>query len=168
MPVSMMAIYRRPEGGDEALEMFRRRYAEEHIPLMRQVQGLRTIRVERVAHAYSDTDIIMLTEMIFDSRAELDAAMASNEMRAASRNLREIAPGMATVVILEPEAVTATTGGSVALEGLVAAADDSLDDHAIDLGTTSAVGPEPADAGTPGVHDMDTGAGAPVTPDERA
>lgn len=139
MPVSMMAIYRRPEGGEEALATFRRRYADEHIPLMRQVQGLRTIRVERVAHAYSETDIIMVTEMIFDSRAELDAAMVSDEMRAAARNLREIGPGLATVVVLEPEAVTATTFGSAAMAGLVAAAEEPLVDEA-DAGVTPTPG----------------------------
>jgi uncharacterized protein (TIGR02118 family) len=107
MPVSMMAFYRRPEGGEEALETFRRRYAEEHLPLIRQVPGLRTIRVERIAHAYSETDLIMIAEMTFDSRADLDAGMASPEMRAAGRNLREIAPGMSTVVLLEPEPAAA-------------------------------------------------------------
>jgi uncharacterized protein (TIGR02118 family) len=106
----MMAFYRRPEGGEEALQTFRRRYAEEHIPLIRKVPGLRTIRVERIAHAYSETDLIMIAELIFDTRADLDAGMASDEMRAAGRNLRDIAPGMSTVVLLEPEDLTATPG----------------------------------------------------------
>ena len=39
--------------------------------------------------------------MDFDDRAALDLALGSDEMRAASRNLREIAPGLATLVILE-------------------------------------------------------------------
>ena len=42
-----------------------------------------------------------MTSMDFDDRAALDLALASDEMRAASRNLREIAPGLATLVILE-------------------------------------------------------------------
>ena len=124
MPVSMMAIYRRPEGGDEAMERFRERYVNEHLPLINQVPGLRTIRVERIAHAYNETDIVMIAELFFDNRAELDAGMASDEMRAAGRNLREIAPGLATVVILEPESVTATTGGSMVLDGLLETAED--------------------------------------------
>lgn len=105
MPVSMMALYRRPDGGDEAFETFRRRYVEEHIPLIRQVPGLRTIDVQRIVHAYSETELVMVAEMTFDSRDDLDAGMASQEMRAAGRNLREIAPGLATVVILEREDV---------------------------------------------------------------
>lgn len=105
MPVSMMALYRRPAGAEEAFETFRRRYVDEHIPLIRQVPGLRTIDVQRIVHAYSETDLVMVAEMTFDSREDLDAGMASQEMRAAGRNLREIAPGLATVVILEREDV---------------------------------------------------------------
>ena len=31
---TLLALYRRPEGGDEALAIFERRYAEEHLPLI--------------------------------------------------------------------------------------------------------------------------------------
>lgn len=103
MSVSMMAIYRRPDGGEAALATFRRRYAEEHLPLIRSLPGLRTLRVNRVVHAFDETDLVMVTEMVFGDRATLDAALASPEMRAAGRNLREIAPGISTVVIVEPE-----------------------------------------------------------------
>ena len=124
MPVSMMAIYRRPEGGEEALEIFRRRYAEEHLPLIREVPGLRSIRVERIAHAFNETDIVMIAELMFDNRAALDAGMASDQMRAAARNLREIAPGLATVLVLEPEPLTPTTGSSTVLDVLLESEED--------------------------------------------
>ena len=39
--------------------------------------------------------------MEFDDRAALDAGLASDAMRAAGRNLREIAPGLATLLVLE-------------------------------------------------------------------
>jgi hypothetical protein len=39
--------------------------------------------------------------MEFDDRAALDAGMASDEMRVAGRNLREIAPGLLTLVALD-------------------------------------------------------------------
>ncbi len=48
-----------------------------------------------------DREVFLVTSMDFDDRATLDVALASDEMRAASRNLREIAPGLATLVILE-------------------------------------------------------------------
>ena len=45
-------------------------------------------------------DIVVVTGMTFDHRAALDVGMASPEMRAAGRNLREIAPDMLTLVAL--------------------------------------------------------------------
>lgn len=103
MPVTLLALYRNPEGGDEALQTFRRRYHEEHLPLIAKVPGIRSTMVQRVAQAYTDADLVMVTEMTFDDRASLDAGMASDEMRIAGRNLREIAPGMMTLVVLEPD-----------------------------------------------------------------
>jgi uncharacterized protein (TIGR02118 family) len=101
MSVALLALYRRPEGGDEALATFLRRYHDEHLPLVAVVPGLRSTNVRRVTHAYGESDLVLLTEMTFDDRPSLDAAMASEEMRAAGRNLREIAPGMFTLVVLE-------------------------------------------------------------------
>jgi uncharacterized protein (TIGR02118 family) len=157
MPVSMMAFYRRPDGGDDALETFRRRYLAEHVPLIRKVPGLRTLRVERIAHAYSETDLVMVVELIFDSRADLDAGMASNEMRAAGRNLREIAPGIATVVVLEPVSVTATTGGSAVLDALIeGTATDMAEPAPSDAAMDKAFGP----ADRPAATGASTAAGA--------
>jgi hypothetical protein len=41
--------------------------------------------------------------MEFDDRESLDRALASDELRAASTNLREIAPGLATLLVLEDD-----------------------------------------------------------------
>ncbi|MBA2487779.1 MAG: EthD family reductase [Chloroflexi bacterium] len=103
MPVTLLALYRRPDGGVEALETFQRRYAEEHAPLMRQVPGLRSMEVSRVQQALTESDIVMTCAMAFDGRAELDAALASDEMRAAGRNIRAIAPGLLTLLVVERE-----------------------------------------------------------------
>jgi uncharacterized protein (TIGR02118 family) len=101
MAVTLLALYKRPEGGEAELNEFVRRYTAEHLPLMTQVPGLRTTTVENVAQHYAGEDIVLVTRMMFDDRAALDAGMASDEMRAAGRNLREIAPGMLTLVALE-------------------------------------------------------------------
>ena len=101
MPVTLLALYRRPEGGEEGLETFRRRYMAEHLPLVRQTPGLRSLEVERVAQAFGETDLVMATRMEFDDRASLDAALGSDAMRAAGRNLREIAPGLSLVLVME-------------------------------------------------------------------
>jgi uncharacterized protein (TIGR02118 family) len=103
MPVSLFALYRRPKGGDEELATFRQRYATEHVPLVRATPGLRSLVVHRVTHAFQESDLVMIAEMIFDSRAELDAGLESEPMRQAGRNLREIASGGFTLVVVEPE-----------------------------------------------------------------
>jgi uncharacterized protein (TIGR02118 family) len=104
MPTTMLALYKRPEGGEEALDQFRRRYRDEHLPLMAAVPGLRQTVVEEVVRHFYGDDIVLVARMLFDDRAALDVAMGSDEMRAAGRNLREIAPGIVTLVITEEAA----------------------------------------------------------------
>jgi len=99
---TLLALYRRPDGGDAALAEFERRYAAEHLPLVTQTPGLRSTEVRRVSEALgSETDLVMVTAMHFDDRSSLDAGLGSDAMRAAGRNLREIAPGLSTLLVLE-------------------------------------------------------------------
>ncbi len=99
---TLLALYRRPEGGDEAVAAFERTYAETHLPLVAGTPGLRSIGCERVVQGLgAPTDLCLVTAMTFDDRAALDAGLASDAMRAAGRNLREIAPGLATLLMLE-------------------------------------------------------------------
>ena len=102
---TLLAMYRRPDGGDDALATFLRRYEAEHLPLVSATPGLRATRVQRVVDALGgETDLVMITAMEFDDRAALDAGLASDAMRQAGRNLREIAPGLATLLVLEDAA----------------------------------------------------------------
>lgn len=99
---TLLALYRRPEGGPEALATFEHRYAAEHLPLVAGTPGLRSTTVQRVVGALGgETDLVLITAMRFDDRASLDAGLTSEAMRAAGRNLREIAPGLATLLVLE-------------------------------------------------------------------
>ena len=99
---TLLALYRRPDGGDDALATFERRYRDEHLPLVAETPGLRATRVQRVSGALGgETDLVLVTAMDFDDRAALDAGLASDPMRAAGRNLREIAPGLVTLLVLE-------------------------------------------------------------------
>ena len=110
----LLALYRRPEGGDEALAEFERRYATEHMPLVAQTPGLRAAHVHRVSQALGgETDLAVVTSMRFDNRAALDEGLASDAMRAAGRNLREIAPGLATLLVLEDAPDLAATSPSM-------------------------------------------------------
>lgn len=111
---TLLALFRRPDGGEDALVTFERRYAAEHLPLVATTPGLRATRVQRVATALgSETDLALITSMDFDDRVALDAGLASDAMRAAGRNLREIAPGLATVLVLEDATDLAEAGGLV-------------------------------------------------------
>lgn len=102
---TLLAMYRRPDGGAEALATFLRRYHAEHLPLVAETPGLRSTRVQRVAEAIGgETDLVLLTAMDFDDRPALDAGLASDAMRQAGRNLREIAPGIASFLVLEDDA----------------------------------------------------------------
>jgi uncharacterized protein (TIGR02118 family) len=99
---TLLALYRRPDGGPEALATFERRYAAEHLPLVAQTPGLRGTRVQRVSEALgAETDLVLVTAMEFDDRPALDAGLASDAMRAAGRNLREIGPGLVTLLVLQ-------------------------------------------------------------------
>jgi uncharacterized protein (TIGR02118 family) len=99
---TLFALYRRPEGGADALAAFERAYAETHLPQVAGTPGLRSIRCDRVTEGLgAPTDLCLVTAMAFDDRAALDAGLASDAMRAAGRNLREIAPGLATLLVLE-------------------------------------------------------------------
>jgi len=101
----LLALYRGPDGGPEALETFERRYRDEHLPLVAATPGLRSTRVHRVAEALGgETDLVLVTSMEFDDRAALDDGLRSDAMRAAGRSLREIAPGLATLLVLEEAA----------------------------------------------------------------
>ena len=104
MAVTLLAMFKRPEGGDEALKTLLELYRAEHLPLIDKVPGLRGTQVEEVAQKYAGDDLVIVTRMTFDDRAALDAAMASPEMRAAGRNLAEIAPGLLTLVALNDSA----------------------------------------------------------------
>jgi uncharacterized protein (TIGR02118 family) len=99
---TLLVLYRRPDGGPADQETFERRYATEHLPLVAATPGLRETRIQRVVEALGgETDLILAASMRFDDRASLDAGLASDPMRAAGRKLREIAPGLATFLVLE-------------------------------------------------------------------
>jgi len=99
---TLLVLYRRPEDGPQALETFERRYRDEHLPLVAQTPGLRSTRVWRVAEALGgETDLALACAMDFDDRAALDDGLRSDPMRAGGKILREIAPGLATFLVVE-------------------------------------------------------------------
>jgi uncharacterized protein (TIGR02118 family) len=99
---TLLVLYRQPDGGPEALDTLEKRYREEHMPLVAETPGLRATRVWRVAEALGgETDLALACAMDFDDRAALDEGLRSDPMRAAGRILRDIAPGLATFLVVE-------------------------------------------------------------------
>jgi uncharacterized protein (TIGR02118 family) len=88
---TLLALYRRPEGGDEAYRSFEQAYASSHLPLIARLPGLRTVRVARVRRVLSgDSDVALVARMAFDDWDAAKAALNSDEMRAAGDNLASI------------------------------------------------------------------------------
>lgn len=111
---TLLVLYRAPEGGAEALATLEARYRDEHLPLVGQTPGLRMVRIWRVGGALgSETDLALAAAMDFDDRTAMDEGLRSDQMRAAARILREIAPGLATFLVLEdaPDLLAGKVGG---------------------------------------------------------
>ena len=99
---TLLVLYRAPEGGEAALATLESRYRDEHLPLVADTPGLRATRIWRVREALgAETDLVLAAAMDFDDRQSLDDALRSEAMRAAGKVLREIAPGLATFMVLE-------------------------------------------------------------------
>jgi uncharacterized protein (TIGR02118 family) len=99
---TLLVLYRRPDGGEEALATLERRYRDEHLPLVAQTPGLRTTRIWRISEALGgETDLVLAAAMDVDDRAALDDGLRSDPMRQAGRILRDIAPGLATFLVVE-------------------------------------------------------------------
>ena len=56
---TLLALYRRPEGGEDAVETFRRRYREEHLPLVAGTPGLRSTTVQETTAKLLGEDVIL-------------------------------------------------------------------------------------------------------------
>jgi uncharacterized protein (TIGR02118 family) len=99
---TLLVLYKAPDGGEEALATLESRYRDEHLPLVAETPGLRSTRVWRVREALGgDTDLVLAAAMDFDDRQALDDGLRSDPMRAAGRVLRDIAPGLATFLVVE-------------------------------------------------------------------
>jgi uncharacterized protein (TIGR02118 family) len=86
--IKLVALYKRPE--DTAA--FDQHYKQVHAPLMRQVPGLLRMEVTHNIQSFrGDPEYYLVAEMYFQDRASFDAAMASEENRAAGKDLMSFA-----------------------------------------------------------------------------
>src|SRR3954451_21901355 len=93
--IKLVALFKRPEDVEE----FDRHYDETHAPLMRKVPGLERMEVTRNLKAFrGEPEYYLIAEMYFHNQAAFDAAMASDENRAAGKDLMSFARDYVTMV----------------------------------------------------------------------
>jgi uncharacterized protein (TIGR02118 family) len=98
--IKMVALFKSPESAEE----FDRHYNDLHSPLMQKVPGLDRMTVTRNIQAFrGEAPYYLMAEMYFKDRETFDAAMASDENRAAGKDLMGFAREIVTLFYGEEE-----------------------------------------------------------------
>lgn len=91
----LIALYKRPDD----VEAFDKHYDEIHSPLIRKVPGLQKLSVSRSLRAFAgDAPYYLMAEMEFADKEAFKAAMASEENKAAGKDLMGFAGSLVTMV----------------------------------------------------------------------
>jgi uncharacterized protein (TIGR02118 family) len=98
--VKMIALFRRPPDVATFLE----HYEQVHLPLVRQMPGLRRLEVHRMFDPRGgEPDPFLMAEMYFDSRESLMEAMNSPQGRAGGKDLKAFAADIVQIFLAEVE-----------------------------------------------------------------
>ena len=101
MAARFIALFNQPE--DPAA--FDVHYRDVHTPIVRRYPGLRDLRLTRTdGVAGRPSPFYLMAEAIFDSRAELDATLASEPGIESGRDLRNFASAGVTLLIADDHA----------------------------------------------------------------
>jgi uncharacterized protein (TIGR02118 family) len=96
--VKLIALYRKP--ADPAA--FDQAYFGTHVPLVNKIPKLRRVDVSRVTGApRGEPEFYLITQMYFDDKAAMAAAMASPENAEAGKNLMSFARGLVSFVFAD-------------------------------------------------------------------
>jgi uncharacterized protein (TIGR02118 family) len=99
--VRLIALYNQPE--DPAA--FDAHYRDVHGPMVRRYPGLRDLSLTRTdGVAGRQPPFYLVAEMVFDSRADLDAALASEQGIESGRDLRNFAGAGVTLLVADDAA----------------------------------------------------------------
>ena len=100
MAVRLITLYAPPE--DPAA--FDAHYRDIHAPIVRRYPGLRDLRLTRTDGVGGRPPAFyLIAEMAFDSRADLDAALASEAGVESGRDLRNFAGAGVTLTVADDE-----------------------------------------------------------------
>ena len=94
----LVAVYQTPKD----TSAFDAHYANVHTPLVEKIPGLLELRVSKIHNTLmGSADIYLIAQMVFADREALDAAMTSDENKAAGRDLGTFARGLVTLCVAE-------------------------------------------------------------------
>jgi uncharacterized protein (TIGR02118 family) len=98
--VRLIALYAAPE--DPAA--FDAHYRDTHAPIVRRYPGLRDLRLTRTDGVGGRAPAFyLIAEMAFDTRADLDAALASEAGVESGKDLRNFASAGVTMLVADDE-----------------------------------------------------------------
>ena len=101
--VRLIALYSTPD--DPAA--FDAHYRDVHAPIVRRYPNLRAVRLTKAdGIGGRSATFYALAEMQFDSRADLDEALASDAGRESGRDLRNFAQAGVSLFVVDDDATT--------------------------------------------------------------
>ena len=96
--VKLIALHQKPAD----VEAFEEHYANVHLPLLEKIPGLRKTELSRITGApRGEAPFYMMYEMYFDDMDAYNRAMASEENKAAGRDLMSFARDIVIMMIAE-------------------------------------------------------------------
>jgi uncharacterized protein (TIGR02118 family) len=108
MTARLVSLFSRPE--DPAA--FDRHYREIHTPIVLRYPRLREVRLAKVDPVGPrSAPFYLVAEMVFDSRADLDAALASEPALESARDLRNFAGAGVTLYAVDDDGMEIITNG---------------------------------------------------------
>lgn len=102
--VKLVALYKKPANVEEFDDL----YFNTHLPLANKMPGVRKVEIARITGTPAgESEYHLMAEVYFDSKEDLQAAMASPEGRASTKNLMSFAKEVASFMIADVEKVPA-------------------------------------------------------------
>ena len=96
--IKLIALFKKPEDVDA----FEQHYNDVHVPLIKQVPYMRNFVSSKAFGApRGEPAYYKIAEMWFDDRAAFDAGMASDENRAAGKDLMSFAREVVTMLFVD-------------------------------------------------------------------
>jgi uncharacterized protein (TIGR02118 family) len=103
----LVAMYKKPENPAE----FDDRYFNGHVPLAKQIPGLKHMEVAKVSGSPAgESEWYLIAELYFDSMDALKSGLASPEGKAAGKDAMSFAKDIITMLFAEEQKVPVGAG----------------------------------------------------------